>query len=235
MNKVLFQTGGPYHPVRQQADIIQQWLPQSVELSTAHSTDAFDLLEDFDLLVAGGLNWSGLGSEGKGHSWQFESAHGYRPANKRHREAFRKYVSAGKPVLGFHGGIASFDDWAEFGHLLGAKWDWKITNHGPIAEWTMNIVGGDHPIASGIQESQYTLQEEEIYVNLQIAQDSDYTVICQAEIGGAKFPVLIVGEGGRIEGSGRWAYFGNGHSLKSFECPSIKPLLLNTIAWLLEG
>lgn len=232
---ITMQVGGPYHPTRQQAEILQGWLPNNIRLNIAHSTDAFDQLDNCDLFIAGGLNWTGLGEDGGTHDWTYDEAFGYRPASKSQKQAFRNYVSSGRPVLGFHGGIASFDDWPEFGQLLGTRWDWRVSNHGPITQWTMTIIDQTHPIAAGITETEYTLDDEEVYVNLQIAQDTDYSVVCQADFHGARFPILFAGEGGRCAGSGRWAYFGNGHSLKASECPTFKPLLLNTINWLLAA
>jgi hypothetical protein len=65
--KIIFQVGGPYHPSSQQAELLQTWLPEDLELTIAHSTEAFDLLEDCDLFIAGGLNWTGMGAAGAGH------------------------------------------------------------------------------------------------------------------------------------------------------------------------
>jgi type 1 glutamine amidotransferase len=230
---LLFQCGGPFHPSIQQADAFQDWMPPEWTLIPAHSTEAFDQLDAADVFIAAGLNWTGMGAEGEGMDWSFDQPHGYRRPTESQQEAFRTYVASGKPVLGFHGGIGCYDDWPEFGRLLGCRWDWKVTNHGPVGTQVLEIIAPDHPIASGIHELSYTVEEEEVYVNLQIAQDSPYEVICQATIGGARFPILFAGEGGRIGGSGRWAYFGNGHSLASIQCPQFKPLLLNTLRWLL--
>lgn len=230
---ILFQVGGPYHPSPQQAELLAEWLPDHLQLIPVHSTEAFDRLDECDLFVAAGLNWTGMGETGDGLSWEFDEAHGYRPASDSQKSAFRSYVASGRPVLGFHGGIACYDDWPEFGRLLGCRWDWQVTNHGPVGTQTINIVDPSHPVVQGIPDSVYTLEQEEIYVNLQIAQDSSYTVICQAELAGARFPVLFVGDGGRIAGSGRWGYFGNGHSMATLECPQFKPLFINTVNWLL--
>ena len=231
---IVFQTGGPYHPVSQQGEMFRAWMPDGWQLNLAHSTEAFELLNQCDLFVAGGLNWTGLGAAGDGHEWFFDEQFGYRPACDAHKRAFRKYVGSGKPVLGYHGGIASYDDWPEFGQLLGVRWDWNVSNHGPIQEWTMAVADTSHPIAEGLGGQEYTLQMEEVYGNLQIAQDSPYEVICKANFHGMSFPVLFAGEGGRCEGSGKWAYFGNGHSLEAIQCPAFQPLLINTIKWLLD-
>jgi len=230
---VVFQCGGPYHPTCQQAELLKEWLPQGLELHVLHSTDAFDVLPKCDLFIAAGLNWSGLGKDGASHDWKDDTPHGYQPATELQKQNFRHYVASGKPVLGYHGGIASYDDWPEFGRLLGTRWDWRVTNHGPVGEWAMSILDPDHPIACGVDDDRYVIRGEEVYVNLQIAPDADLTVICEAELQGAKFPILFAGEGGRCAGSGRWAYFGNGHSMEAAECPAFRQLLTSTISWLL--
>jgi hypothetical protein len=60
MKKIVFQTGGPFHPVEAQANLIQSWLPDDWKIKTAFGTEAFEQLADADLYVAGGLHWTVL-------------------------------------------------------------------------------------------------------------------------------------------------------------------------------
>ena len=60
MKKLIFQTGGPFHPVAAQAKVIQSWIPNDWILEPAFGADAFEKLTDADLYVAAGLHWTGL-------------------------------------------------------------------------------------------------------------------------------------------------------------------------------
>jgi hypothetical protein len=60
MKKIVFQTGGRFHPVEAQANLIQSWLPDDWKIKTAFGTEAFEQLADADLYVAGGLHWTVL-------------------------------------------------------------------------------------------------------------------------------------------------------------------------------
>jgi hypothetical protein len=60
MKKIVFQTGGPFHPVEAQANLIQSWLPSNWKIKPAFGSEAFEQLTDADLYVAGGLHWTVL-------------------------------------------------------------------------------------------------------------------------------------------------------------------------------
>ncbi len=60
MKKIVFQTGGPFHPVEAQANLIQSWLPSDWKIKPAFGTEAFEQLANADLYVAGGLHWTVL-------------------------------------------------------------------------------------------------------------------------------------------------------------------------------
>ena len=44
MKRLLFQTGGPWHPVDAQAALVRSWLPGDWKLETAFGNDALDRL-----------------------------------------------------------------------------------------------------------------------------------------------------------------------------------------------
>ncbi len=53
MKRILFQTGGPWHPVDAQAALVRSWLPGDWRLETAFGNAALDGLADADLRGAG--------------------------------------------------------------------------------------------------------------------------------------------------------------------------------------
>src|SRR6266478_1289422 len=244
MTTIVFQTGGPFHPVDAQAKHIQSWLPSDWKIKSAFGTDAFEQLREADLYVAGGLHWTGLkdlstliGSEPEPPIWasaQIEK-HPYIPPTEAHKAEFRKFVQSGRPILAFHSGILSYDDWPEYGQLLGYRWEQGITDHTLYAEWKVKT-RLSHSIVRNVPDYQLI---DELYYNVQVEAGMNQKMHVYAEFGPeqtrpAKFPMVITGVGGRIAGAGKTAYLANGHSLKTFECSALRPLWINTLTWLLE-
>jgi type 1 glutamine amidotransferase len=245
MIKVLFQTGGPFHPVEAQARLIQTWLTDDWKIEPVFGADVFDRLEDVDIYVAAGLHWTGLhdlsnliGSAPEPPIWESAQVkkHPYVPPTEKQKIAFRKYVQSGRPILSFHSGILSYDDWPEYGQLLGYRWEQGITEHTLYADWKVTT-RSTHPIMRGVPDYELT---DELYYNVQVEAGMNAQMHAYAEFGPentkpAKFPMVITGSGGRIAGAGKTAYLANGHSMKTFECAALRPLWVNTLEWLVNG
>jgi type 1 glutamine amidotransferase len=137
-------------------------------------------------------------------------------------------------LLGWHGGIASYDDWLDFGLLIGFRWDWLVTAHTVIREWDVKVQPNGHPVLEGVGD--YRLCDE-LYYNVQVTPGMDYAVHAFAHIpdDGIRFPMIMTGEGGRISGAGRTAYLANGHDLRATVCPAFRKAVINTINWLLSN
>jgi type 1 glutamine amidotransferase len=244
MKTILLQTGGPFHPVDAQAELIQRWLPSDWQIRRAFGTDVFDQLDDADLYVAAGLHWTVLkdlstliGSEPEPPVWEMAQIekHPYIPPTEAQKAEFRKFVKSGRPILAFHSGILSYDDWPEYGQLLGYRWEQGITEHTLYAEWRVKI-SSSHPVVRDVQDYQLV---DELYYNVMVEAGMNQQMHAYAEFGPeqtkpAKFPMVITGVGGRIAGAGKSAYLANGHSMKTFECSALRPLWINTLKWLLE-
>lgn len=139
---------------------------------------------------------------------------------------------SGRPLLGWHGGIASYDDWTDFGALIGFRWDWRVTLHSPYKEWDVKVESTGHPVIEGV--GSYRI-EDELYYNVQVTPGFDYVVHAWAQVEeGIRFPMIMTGEGGRIEGAGKTAYLANGHDLRSTSCAVFRKAAINAILWLLE-
>jgi type 1 glutamine amidotransferase len=245
MTTILFQTGGPFHPVGAQAKLIQSWLPDDWKITTAFGADVFEQLDNADVYVAGGLHWTGLkdlstliGTAPEPPIWESAQVekHPYVPPTEMQKGAFRKYVQSGRPILSFHSGILSYDDWPEYGQLLGYRWEQGITDHTLYADWKVKTKSS-HPVARDVPD--YELIDE-LYYNVQIEAGMNQQMHAYAEFGPegtrpAKFPMVITGAGGRVSGAGKVAYLANGHSLETFRCDALRPLWINTLRWLLNN
>jgi type 1 glutamine amidotransferase len=47
--------------------------------------------------------------------------------------------------------------------------------------------------------------------------------------------MIVVGQGGRVEGAGRTLYLANGHDLRAFAAPALRRIWQNAVRYALEG
>lgn len=220
--QILFFVGGAdFHPVAEQAQAAAHWLEGAHETEIIEGPAAFDQLDRFDLFVAMALTWTG---------WVEEGENRHRPLSDTQKEAFERFVRAGRPVLAFHGGIGSFDDWPRYGELLGFTWVWGETDHSPVQDHRVHVLPTRHPVVNGVRD--YTIHDE-LYYNVKVTDGLGPQVHAEAEWGGAARPMVMTAMGGRVAGAGKTAYLANGHDMRSFECPAFPPLWRNTVEWLL--
>jgi len=218
MKQVVFHTGGPsFHPVAEQARHIAEWLGTGFACVQHDGAEAFEHLDDCDLLVLMGLHWTGQKAE-------------YRPMAERHTQALERYVASGRPLLAHHGAIASYDDWPRFGELAGFAWVWGTTNHSPVGDYRVQVLPTGHPVVAGMDH--YTLCDE-LYYDIKMAAGMKVQVHAEAEWQGRKLPMVLTAAGGRVPGAGRAVYLANGHDLRAFECPALKQLWVNAVKWLM--
>lgn len=237
MKRIIFQTGGPWHPVEAQAALIRKWLLDGWELETASGNDALDRLDDADLYVAGGMFWPELDRPQPPEAWAQagEPPQPYVRPSEKQRAAFRAYVASGRPVLAFHGGILCYEDWPEYGQLLGFRWHWGYTGHSVYARYPIRVAADSHPVVAGVTDFEV---HDELYFNVVLPPLMPTQVHAKAHYGEwVDFPMVLTAEGeaGRVAGAGRTAYLANGHSMQSLEPPQIRRLWLNTLEWLLEA
>jgi hypothetical protein len=171
IKRLIFHVGGPaFHPVAQQARSIAQWLG-----------------DDFvcNLLVVMGLHWTGMNADWVGGLT-------YRPLNERQKQSFEDYVASGRPLLCHHGGIASYDDWPQFGELLGFTWKRGVTNHSPFGTYKVTVPLSDHPLVTDMHD--YEL-DDELYYNVQITNGVTPTKLAYAVWEGQHLPMSWLSRG----------------------------------------
>jgi hypothetical protein len=222
-------TGGPYHPVEQQFGAVGTLLGDRATLACYEGVSAFDDLGSCDLFVAGGLHWTGMDTPGHLYPDGVAPA-GYRRPDDAQQGAFADYVASGRPVLAWHGGTGSFDDWPEFGRLLGFKWLWGTTLHSAYDDWHVDIEPTGHPVVAGVEP--YEIRDE-LYYDVVVAPGLDVAVHASAPYDGAPRPMVMTAEGGRVEGAGRTAFLANGHDMHALESEQFRRIVVNTIDWLL--
>ncbi len=223
--RIVFHIGGPaFHPVQIQASLIMQWLGPGFIWDMYEGRDAFERLDDCDLLVLMGMHWRGMAADWAG---KLE----YYPLQASHKRAFESYVASGRPLLIHHGAIASYDDWPRFGELLGFTWVWGVTSHSPLGAYQVHVLPTGHPIVANV--SDYTIYDE-LYYNVQVTPGLEVAVHAETTWEGHAAPMVMTAEGGRVAGAGRVAYLANGHDMRAFACPALEKLWVNAVNWLLN-
>lgn len=226
MPTITFLAGSFVHQATAQARFLADHAPAGYEFAIFESAEALEHLAGTDVLVVSGLFWTGSTTV----TWTTPER--YVPPTEAQREGLRAYVRRGGAILGLHGGIASFNDWPEFGTLLGFAWNWHITTHGPIKDYTVNPCGEPHPVRDGIESFHI---HDENYYGLQLCPGVPYATHLKMDCGDVQLPMLLTTEGGRAPGAGRAAYFALGHDERATTNPAFQRLFWNCLGWLAAG
>lgn len=222
--KIVVLAGEFVHRTTTQFRWLSSLAPKDYSFALYEEASALEHLEEADLFIAAGLYWTGSPKV----TWTDPVP--YVTPNEQQRAGLRNHVLRGKPVMGFHGGIASFDDWPEFGQLLGFAWHWNITTHGPYQEYLISPTGSNHPVAANLTEFQ---TQDENYYNLQIQLGAVYTTHLKMNCGSTQQPMLMTLDKHPL-GGGKAAYLGLGHDQRSIEPPGFQKAFWNTLAWLID-
>ena len=84
------------------------------------------------------------------------------------------FVKSGKGLVSFHFSVRAFDDWSEYGNLVGRIWT-KGSGHGPRGEFAVKVAQKDHFITQGISDFQ---ADDELYAKL--VGDAPINVLVEA-------------------------------------------------------
>ena len=138
------------------------------------------------------------------------------------------YVQGGGNVVALHFACSSFQDWEEYGVLLGRVWKKGVGGHGPYGEFTVNIKNAEHPITKGVKDFK---TEDELYAKLD--GDAEIEVLASAYSDWSKKvePIVFV----KRYGKGRVVQNVLGHGLDSKQNPSYQGLLCRGVEWAATG
>ena len=216
---IIVLSGGPsFHPVADQWAVVADLLGDLAQVDCYDGAAAFDHLGDADLFVAGGLAWTALGDE-------------YQRPSDAQKQAFVDYVAGGRPVLAWHGGTGSFDDWPQFATLLGFRWNWERSGHSEYGDWHVDVEPTGHPVVAGVDGFDVV---DELYRDIEVTPGLATEVHATARHEGRVLPMVVTAEGGRIDGAGRTVFLANGHDLAALEAEGFRTIVRNTVGWLLE-
>jgi len=149
------------------------------------------------------------------------------------RAAIRAHLRSGGALLAMHTATICFDDWPEWGDIVGARWVWGASGHAPYGpiEVQFNDAGGDS-IGVGLPGFQC---DDEVYERMWLAGDvrplaQARNLTGNAGTPGAWAPVLWTRhwEGARV------VYDALGHDASSLDHPVHQRLLARAASWALR-
>lgn len=180
------------------------------------------MLDEADALVVDGLWWR---MDGEAYDrWRETYAYSPPPAT---RDAITMHVRNGGGLLAVHTASICFDDWPEWGDVVGGAWRWGVSSHPPFGPVTARVVD-DHPIVAGLPD---TIElDDEVYGDLALRDDIEVLVSARRTPDDDLQPVVW----SHRYGDGRVVYDGFGHDVDSIRHPVHRTLLERSLTWITE-
>jgi hypothetical protein len=217
-------SGGPGHDFPALSSRLAELLAQ-VGVVTTITTDPEQvpsLIEGADLLVINALRWQMTVERYA----PLRASLGYSPSPE-FRSAVTEFVAKGGGLIGMHAASICFDDWLEWGHVLGARWDWDKSSHPTFGQNQIQVRPTSHAIVDGLPETFDT--SDEIYGFLELEPDVEPLFL--GSHSGAQHPLLWAREVGR----GRVVHNALGHHLPSYEAPELQTVIRRSALWCLRA
>ncbi len=151
------------------------------------------------------------------------------------RESLRRFVVDGGALVALHTTTICFDDWPEWGDLLGARWVWDQSFHPPLGPVSVRLVSSDQCGSAGeviAGMSDYDTVDE-VYMQLDIHGDVVPLAFARiaGDLGAPEHPVLWC----RSVGRGSVAQFGLGHDAHALTHPTTAELVRRCVAWAIRS
>ncbi|MGA0877761.1 MAG: ThuA domain-containing protein [Ilumatobacteraceae bacterium] len=172
-----------------------------------------------DVLVVNALRWRMLAD--RHAEWRDEWAYATSPALSR---AIIDFVAGGGGLVGNHTAPICFDDWTEWGEVMGGAWDWERSSHPPLGPVSATIVA-DHPVTAGVNSP--VELDDEVYGDLSLRPE--ITVLATARRNGDDDEQPVVWTHGF--GRGRVAYCCFGHDRRSLQHVGVRRILRQAMMW----
>ncbi len=186
--------------------------------------DSLLALPRADLYVVNALRWTMTGPAVPERYRTQADVEGASPSAAA-REALTAHLAAGGGVLAMHTAALCFDDWPDWGEILGARWVWGHSQHPPLGPPIAVSVCGDHALVRGIDD--FTVVDE-VYGDLEVAADVRPLLSApQPGPDGRVMPLLWV----REHGGGRVVYDALGHHPPSYAVPEHAEIVRRAVRW----
>ncbi len=172
-----------------------------------------------DVLIVNALRWRMLAD--RHAQWRETWAYTTRAET---RQAIAHFVANGNGLVGNHTASICFDDWPEWGCVLGGAWDWDRSGHPPLGPVSARITA-NHPIVDGV--SSPLVLDDEVYGDLNIEPGAHILAVAKRTPDDLDQPVVWA----HAYGSGRVAYCCFGHDVRSLRHSGVRRILHQSIQW----
>jgi type 1 glutamine amidotransferase len=182
----------------------------------------------YDLLTVSAIRWRMLNDA----KYEPHRARWALSISEHAREAIRAHLHAGRPLFAMHAAAICFDDWPEWGEILGGRWVWGQSGHPPFGAVDVRFhAGSGSALTAGLAPFNC---DDEVYGGLWIAPDVKPLAEARLAVGsdgmpGAWMPVLWT----RQWRGGRVVYDALGHDAASLEHPVHRRLVTRAALWAL--
>lgn len=226
MTRVLVITGGPTYAHDFTGPDGTGTVLTALLRSAGHEVRCTDDVEaglltcgEADVVVINALRWRMLAE--RYEPWREPWAYSPSAAARR---TLVDFVHAGGGLVASHTAVICFDDWAQWGDLLGGAWVWDVSSHPAPQPVVARLVAHEHPVIADVGDLALT---DEVYGD--VAMSSDVTVLATARRhdDDRDQPVVWTREADR----GRVVVDTFGHDALSLRSPAHHRLLLNAVAW----
>lgn len=175
-----------------------------------------------DVLVVDGLWWQML--DDRYEPWR---DHAYvTPASTK--RSIERFVDAGGGLVALHTTTICFDDWADWGDIVGGSWHWGVSSHPPLGPVSATITG-DHPVVAGLPHTIELI--DEIYGDLTVSPDIEVLAVARRTSDDDEQPVVWA----HRFGSGRVVFDGFGHDAAAIAHPQNSRLITQAVHWTSAG
>lgn len=188
----------------------------------------FAALPGAGLLVVNALRWTMTGPVTPERYRVLADTEG-RQVSPAARDALADHLRGGGGVLGMHTAAICFDDWPEWGDLLGGSWVWGRSSHPTIGPEVEVRPSAGHPLVDGLDV--FSLVDE-VYGDLDLRSGTEGLLhAVQPGTDGPPQPLLWA----REHGGGRVVYDALGHHPPSYEVPAHREVVRRAIRWVTTG
>lgn len=233
LTRNLLLAGGVHHPLEASAPSITRILQEQ-----GIATDVEEDIEagcqrlaqgGYQLLTVSALRWRMLDAKYDAHRPRWGLA-----LSEAARDAIRGHLRRGGALLASHTATICFDDWPQWGEIVGARWVWGQSFHAPFGGVDVRFVpGAGGPLTAGLPD--FSCQDE-VYESMTVMPDVQPLAHARNQTTpaggpGAWTPVLWTREweGGRV------VYDALGHNALSLDQPVHQQLLARAARWALGG
>jgi type 1 glutamine amidotransferase len=175
--------------------------------------------ERVDVLIVNALRWRMLADQ---HA-QWREAWSY-TSSADTRQVISEFVSGGGGLVGNHTAPICFDDWDEWGDVLGGAWNWGESAHPPRGPVSAQLTNA-HPITEGVASP--LALDDEVYGNLRMRPNVQVLATAKRTSDDDDQPMVWT----HTYGVGRVAYCCFGHDIQSLRHVGVRKILHQAIMW----